>query len=152
MQRNQQGFTLIELVIVIVILGILSAFALPRFADLGSDARQASIEGAAGAVRSAAAITRSAWLADGGEGDTVDLGDGSEEITVNSDNGFPVVGEEGIRRAAQLSDEDYHFEENDVLTVSIPDNGGARDECGFDYDPADGSVTFEGDAPGKGEC
>ena len=54
--NSGSGFTLIELVMVLVILGALSAFALLRFADLSGDARQAKIEAAYGAMRSAVSI------------------------------------------------------------------------------------------------
>lgn len=59
------GFTLIELVIVIVILGILAAAALPRFSDLSQDARLAAVNGLAGSIRSAASIAHATQLAKG---------------------------------------------------------------------------------------
>jgi MSHA pilin protein MshA len=54
--RLQSGFTLIELVMVIVILAVLAAVAIPKFIDLGSDAKSAALMGVSGSLNSAAAV------------------------------------------------------------------------------------------------
>ena len=65
MNKASRGFTLIELIVVITILGILAAFAFPRFASLEIEAREAAVQGLTGSVRSAAALAHGLTLAQG---------------------------------------------------------------------------------------
>lgn len=88
------GFTLIELVVAVTILGILAAFAVPRFASLEQQARTASRDALAGSVRSTAALAHALWLANGGQDTEVTL-DGQPIAIVN---GYPTAA--GIARAA----------------------------------------------------
>ena len=68
MKTLQNGFTLIELVMVIVILGVLAAVALPKFIDLKGDAQLAALQGVAGALSSASAINYASRKANSAKG------------------------------------------------------------------------------------
>ena len=88
MDKAQKGFTLIELVVVITILGILAAFAFPRFAALEVEARIATIKGLEGSVRSAATLAHSMDLV----GASVVM----EGNTISMVFGYPVIAAGGI--------------------------------------------------------
>lgn len=89
---NEQGFTLIELIVVIVILGILAAFAIPRFVNLQNDARVSVLQGINGSLQAASALVYSKSLINGATGlasSSVNIGQG---VVIATAYGYPTAG------------------------------------------------------------
>lgn len=130
MKVKQSGFTLIELVVVITILGILAAIALPRFANLQTQARMAKMNGAAGAMKSASALSHATQL-------TNNLAPGAnvvmEGATIGMINGYPIASRIGLAAGitAGLPSSDY---------FQVGGIGGGGDNSGS------GTITYAPDA------
>jgi MSHA pilin protein MshA len=123
MQR-QKGFTLIELITVIVILGVLAVVALPRYIDLQDEAEEAATDGVAGSLGAAAATNLAGALAGDDSGDVVQVGNCTDVASALASGTLP--------------SSDYEITDNGLGSTT-----GESDDCEL-TGPGNTSATFTG--------
>ena len=141
MVRNEKGFTLIELVIVIVILGILAAFAVSRYSNMAQSARIAAVNGMAGGLRSAVAVVQGQYLAVGAGTTPVTMLDGTTvAVSTGAAGGIPTGAAAGIGNAMR---DTTGFTIDYTVSTAVtfwPTNGGSA-TCQAAYNGTTGIVT-----------
>jgi MSHA pilin protein MshA len=115
--RRSRGFSLIEAVVVISLLGIIAAFALPRFTHLANDARASEVVALSAYLQNAAQTARARFLASGSRLSSTTI----EGRTVILKNGYPDSSTTGIRNALFDSDGFTANEGNDSVTFTRAD-------------------------------
>ncbi len=150
--NKQSGFTLIELVVVIIILGILAVTAAPKFLNLQTDARSSTLQGLKGALQGANTLVYSKASIQGLErdaGQTVildDKGDSDEsnDITVTTDYGYLAATEADISEALDIDDADWGFDATTITGKFIihpaDKTPSATNKCWLEYEAATDSA------------
>ncbi|MGO2497035.1 MAG: type II secretion system protein [Vibrio litoralis] len=151
--KKQGGFTLIELVVVIVILGILAVTAAPKFLNLQDDAKVSAVKGLAGAMKGAAGITYGKAAVRGVE--SLDAGASGASITIGDDTvnlkfGYPTV--DSLPLVVDgLDTDDWAVTTSSATSISY---GYTGFDCVATYDVTDtdvntpAKITVEGQAEG----
>jgi len=126
--RSNSGFTLIELVIIIVVLGILAAIAIPKYQDISSDAREAACRGALGGLRSGITI----WYANQA------VTTGTATWPTGADlNSIGSVMEQEIPQNPYCDEADYP---DSIVTTASAKGTLVGTDCGWAYNPATGEL------------
>ncbi len=120
---------------VIVILGILAATALPKFIDLSTDARKSSLKGLGGAIQGAKAIVKSAYLINPASTVTLDDG-GTVAVRTSAPKGLPTAVATGIGNAIELGSDFTVTYASGVATFTLQTN------CYVTYTEATGVVAY----------
>ena len=159
--KKEQGFTLIELVVVIVILGILAVTAAPKFMNLQGDARNADLQGLKGSITGAANIVYGKSAILGQEATTGKVIDGDNTITTSF--GYPVIGsgindasDDGIMKAINVGSDWVAKPDGTDLIITFKNYDPAKKAdiphgCYLTYSPAVEGKAFTVTVP-DGAC
>ncbi|WP_269978593.1 prepilin-type N-terminal cleavage/methylation domain-containing protein [Vibrio sp. MarTm2] len=135
--KRQGGFTLIELVVVIVILGILAVTAAPRFLNLQDDARNASLQGLKGAIDGAAGIVYGKAAINGVEASGAANVDG-----ITTAFGYPTADAAGIGEAVVGLSTDWSVTASTATSITYGFDATAT-TCTVTYNQATGTAVSE---------